>query len=193
MRSVILAALFAALVFAQASPQDPPGAQAQSPNADGGGCSLLGIVTDWKGAPVPKATVIVTQIERMVGHLARTDDAGRYAVTNLLAGSYSLTVRASGFPTYTNAGVELVSGQKATLDVALQIGNVVSSENRERAFRTLQGLTKTASLGACAVPLKNVLPGGAPAVEAMKTFPPSNPGRFPMKEATLPAPSCVGR
>jgi hypothetical protein len=196
MRPLIFAALFGTVVFAQApmQPQQPdvPAAQAQSSPFEAAGSSVIrGIVTDPSGAAVPNAKVTITEVERNVSHPAATDAAGRYAVTALPPGTYTLWVEAPGFKRYAHTGIHLAAERQTTFDVSLQVKGIFSTSVREQAFQRLQLLTETLAPGRpCAVPLKNVLPQGAPAAEPMKTFPPANPSRFPMREIPLPAPSC---
>ncbi len=86
--------------------------------------AVRGIVTDASGAAVPGAKVTVTEVERNVPHATTTDEAGRYFVTALPPGSYSLTVEASGFRKHTQSGLTLAVQQQATINVELRVGDV---------------------------------------------------------------------
>jgi len=59
--------------------------------------SIRGTVTDASGAAVPGAKVTVTESERNIPRTTVTDEAGRYVVTALPPGKYTLSVEASGF------------------------------------------------------------------------------------------------
>ena len=56
--------------------------------------AVRGLVTDASGAGVPGAKVTVTETDRNVPHSVIADDAGRYALTALPPGKYSLRVHA---------------------------------------------------------------------------------------------------
>src|SRR5258708_32063788 len=56
--------------------------------------AVRGLVTDASGAAVPGAKVTATETERNVPHTVVADDAGRYALTALPPGKYSLSVEA---------------------------------------------------------------------------------------------------
>lgn len=88
--------------------------------------AVRGIVTDPTGAAVANAKVVITQAERNVQHTTTTDDQGRYQVSSLPPGQYSLTVEASGFRKYLQNALPLLVQQQATIDVQLQLGEVSS-------------------------------------------------------------------
>jgi hypothetical protein len=97
---VLFAVLSAALVLAQ------------------GGIS--GTAVDVTGAVIPKATVSISSGEFRTA--TETNEVGRFAVTGLTGGTYSLEIWASGFTT-TRIRVSLNSAEDKRLpDVLLQIG-----------------------------------------------------------------------
>lgn len=59
--------------------------------------SVAGIVRDPAGAPVPKAKVILTDIDRGTRNETATDDSGRYLLRSLRPGKYAVEVAAVGF------------------------------------------------------------------------------------------------
>src|SRR5256885_2446419 len=88
---------------------------AQTPTA-----TLSGKVVDQTGAVIPQATVTVTapggkQIT------ATTDQGGGFDIPALAPGAYSVAAAATGFAPFSKPGVELVAGQKKTLNLALQV------------------------------------------------------------------------
>lgn len=89
--------------------------------------AVRGTVTDPTGRVVPDAKVTIVETERNVAHPTVTDGAGRYAVSALPPGKYTLTVEAGGFKKFTQKEITLVVQQQATLDVALQVGDVATS------------------------------------------------------------------
>lgn len=84
--------------------------------------SLTGTVTDSSGAAIPGGTVTLTNTGSGVSNSVTTSPAGIYLFEALKAGSYTLKVADSGFKTYSSTGVEIHVQQRATIDVALQLG-----------------------------------------------------------------------
>lgn len=93
--------------------------QAQIPTA-----TLNGIVTDPQGAVVPGARVSITNKATGVSRQVETGSEGQYVVTNLAAGTYSVTVEASGFAKREFANVLLEVGRIVTLDVGVAVAQV---------------------------------------------------------------------
>jgi hypothetical protein len=89
--------------------------------------AIRGTVTDATGASVPRATVTVTEADRNVAHKTITDEAGRYVVTALPPGNYTLTVEATGFRKYVRGPFPLSVQQQATVDVQLEVGEVTAT------------------------------------------------------------------
>jgi hypothetical protein len=88
--------------------------------------TVRGVVTDQAGAAVTNARVIITEAERNVHHPTTTDDQGRYYVSALPPGQYTMTVEAGGFKKYSQSRFPLLVQQQATIDVQLQLGEVSS-------------------------------------------------------------------
>lgn len=86
--------------------------------------AVRGVVTDASGSFIPNAKVTVNEADRNVPHATTTDAAGRYVVTALQPGGYTLVVEANGFKKYVQQRFELTVQQQATLDVQLQVGDV---------------------------------------------------------------------
>ena len=61
------------------------------------------------GAALPGAKVMLTETDRNVAHPAIADEAGRYFVTALPPGSYTLSVEAQGFKKYTQIDIPLAA------------------------------------------------------------------------------------
>src|SRR5499427_1378934 len=89
--------------------------------------AVRGVVTDASGGALPGATVTVRESDRNVPHTVTTDSAGRYVVTALPPGSYTLSVELSGFKTYTHTNIPLAVQQQATFDVSLQVGELAET------------------------------------------------------------------
>jgi len=107
--------------------------------------AIRGAVSDPTGAAVPRATVTVTDADRNVAHRTVTDEAGRYVVTALPPGNYTLTVEAPGFRKYVRGPFVLTVQQQATLDVQLEVGEVTATVEVQAEAPLLN--TTIASLG----------------------------------------------
>ncbi|HEY1580201.1 MAG TPA: TonB-dependent receptor [Terracidiphilus sp.] len=87
--------------------------------------TLSGIVSDSTGAVIPNATVTITL--NGVGGSARvvqSDGTGFYKATNLLNGTYTVSVVATGFETFNAKNVVLNVAEKHSLNVDLKTGSV---------------------------------------------------------------------
>jgi hypothetical protein len=81
--------------------------------------TLRGVVTDPSAAVIPGATVVANG--NGVTRTAKSDNQGRYTLTNVPAGSYTVRADASGFVTFVKSGMDVAAGQNTSLDIALQI------------------------------------------------------------------------
>src|SRR5471030_690135 len=85
---------------------------------------LSGMVKDAAGVPVAGATVEAASpalIERVRSVV--TDGSGQYKITDLQPGVYAVTVKAPGFGTLTQAGVDLPAAFVGTVNADLKPGN----------------------------------------------------------------------
>ena len=89
--------------------------------------AVRGVVTDVSGGVVAGARVTLTESDRNVPHTVTADDAGRYVITALPPGTYTLSVEMTGFKTYTQTNITLVVQQQATCDVLLQVGELATT------------------------------------------------------------------
>jgi hypothetical protein len=83
---------------------------------------LQGTVKDPSGAVVPKATVELTGAAQAGAKSLETDSSGYYRFANLPPGTYTVTVKASGFSELKREGVVVEVGHLPTLDLALAVG-----------------------------------------------------------------------
>jgi Carboxypeptidase regulatory-like domain len=83
---------------------------------------ITGSVRDNTGAVVGGAKVTVADPGKGVSRTTTTNSEGEYLVSGLGAATYDLGVTAPGFKTFTAKGVVLQVGQKARVDVDLQVG-----------------------------------------------------------------------
>ena len=84
--------------------------------------SLTGTVTDASGAAIPNAQVAVNNASQGISRKAATNGSGDFLFAALPIGSYDVTVTSTGFKKYEAKGVALNVGEKARVNVALQVG-----------------------------------------------------------------------
>jgi hypothetical protein len=94
------------------------GALAQTPNG-----SLSGDVTDASGALVPGATVHLKNENTGVENQFTSTSAGHYVFSNLIPGSYQVTVSQSAFKTEVRTGVVVSLGSTTALNISLAPGS----------------------------------------------------------------------
>ena len=94
-----------------------PGARSQATAQ----ARLSGTVHDQSGGSVDKATATLRDVDTNHSSSTVTNGEGYYIFTNVPPGKYELTVEFAGFAKYTAAGIDLLVGQAATLDVALKV------------------------------------------------------------------------
>jgi hypothetical protein len=90
--------------------------------AEIGGATLNGTVTDPTGAAVPSAKVTIRNIETGLTRSTTTNEAGLYSFNRLPVGAYDVSIQAQGFKTARRAGVGLSVGAVLTFDVSLEVG-----------------------------------------------------------------------
>ena len=86
---------------------------------------IAGVVRDDTGGVLPGVTVEATSPALIEGvRTAFTDGDGRYNITPLPPGTYTVTFGLPGFTTVIREGVELPSGFTATIDTDMQVGGL---------------------------------------------------------------------
>lgn len=113
--------------------------------AQGDRASILGQVTDASGAAVPGATVTVTNTGTKEKRSATADERGGYEVLALNIGEYEVSVEQAGFRRETIRGIVLVVGQRARVDMKLEVGQVTQEVTVQGAAPLLS--TDDATLG----------------------------------------------
>jgi iron complex outermembrane receptor protein len=87
--------------------------------------SLQGTVTDIKGGGLAKVTVSIRNTKTGKTTSVVTDAQGHFVATSLTAGSYTVTVAATGFATLSKT-TTLAADQSASLDLPLAIASATS-------------------------------------------------------------------
>ena len=90
--------------------------------AEIGGSTLNGTITDATSAAVPGAKVTVTNRDTGLSRTTTTNEAGQYTFPTLPVGTYDLTAENQGFKVSKRTGISLTVGAVATVDVVLEIG-----------------------------------------------------------------------
>ncbi len=98
---------------------------------------IAGSVTDSSGAAVPGASVLIKDVDRGTEYHAVSGDQGEYAQGQLLAGSYSVNVTASGFGGYTTT-VQVHVDSTVEANAKLQVGSQSSTVQVTDATPLLQ-------------------------------------------------------
>jgi hypothetical protein len=86
--------------------------------------SLTGLVTDANGAALPGVKVRVQNVNTNTIQTTETSASGIYLVAPLNPGPYKVSAEKTGFNKMVQSGITLTVGQAATLNIALQVGDV---------------------------------------------------------------------
>ena len=89
--------------------------------------SIDGTVTDTTDAIVPGAAITVKNVETGAVRALVSDASGRYDAAALAVGKYEVSVSHAGFRTELKTGITLVIGQRADVDIKLDLGGVEQS------------------------------------------------------------------
>src|SRR6266542_3708652 len=137
--SVRLTTLFVVTVVCGLTGSGVAFGQAQSNAAD-----LQGVVRDQSGAVVSGATVIARNQATNASKETTTNGEGAYLIVNLTPGDYEVTFEAPNFKKVVLPGVQLTVGQRADLDVSLEVGQVSEVVTVTGANAELVETSKTA-------------------------------------------------
>lgn len=86
--------------------------------------TISGTVSDETGGVLPGVEVFVTNTDTSSSRTVVTDDEGRYSAPSLSLGNYEVSAGLTGFQTGVRSGIKLTLGQKAIVDISLQIGSI---------------------------------------------------------------------
>lgn len=107
--------------------------------------TIRGVVTDPSGATVPGAEVTIVNTGTGEARTVTTNTEGEYVATQLEVGTYDITVKKGSFKEAVSKGVDLHVASTATVNVALQLGNV--SEQVTVEANAVQVETSTGAVG----------------------------------------------
>jgi len=111
----------------------PCGATAQQTTGD-----ILGTVTDNTGAVVIHASVVALNAATNEKRTTSTNATGEFVVNLLKPGSYTITVTASGFKSFSNPNIALAAGDRVRVDAHLTVGQTTETVTVESAAPALQ-------------------------------------------------------
>jgi Carboxypeptidase regulatory-like domain len=94
---------------------------AQTPAATG---SISGTVADSTRAPVPRADVTARNEDTLVTRVTKTDEQGRFTLTALPIGTYTLRVEKEGFAGIMVSRFLLSVGEVSVQDLQLRVSSV---------------------------------------------------------------------
>ena len=103
-----------------------------------GSASVAGTVTDTTGAVIPGATVVLLNVERGSEQEVSTNEAGNYAYPDITPGTYSVRVSSEGFQTREVTDLQVQVGQRAAVNVELEVGQVTEVVTVEAAAVLLE-------------------------------------------------------
>ena len=108
--------------------------------------SIVGIVTDSTQAPLPGATVTVTQVGTGLQRVVVADNEGRFSIPGLRPATYDILVVLSGFNNSELKGVVLRTGETLRPTLSLSVGAISETLTVTGASPMLQ--TSSAAVGA---------------------------------------------
>lgn len=88
---------------------------------------INGVVTDQTGAVVPNANVTITNNATSVSRTAATTSVGTYYVTDLIPGTYTVKIEASGFKTFVSNAVYVQTATVSTVNATVQTGTTTET------------------------------------------------------------------
>jgi hypothetical protein len=107
--------------------------------------SLSGTVSDSSGAIIANAKVNVRNDATQIDRDAITNETGSFTITNLVPGSYTVRVEATGFQTTTFSGVQVDPNIGRRLDVSMKVGDTTTTVTVEATANTVQ--TESGAVG----------------------------------------------
>jgi hypothetical protein len=147
------------------------------------------VVQDSSGGAVSGALVTLTNVNTAQSLEAKTDDAGRYTLSNVSPGTYSLKVTQKGFKVETITDIQVSANTVTRVDRQLEVGSLAEQITVEASATELQTdkadtHTELGSKDVANMPLPgyrnyqtlmNLVPGATPA--ALQNSVTDTPGR----------------
>ena len=86
--------------------------------------AIGGTVSNPNNEVIPNAGVTVKSTDTNKEDTATTDDQGRFRISGLQPGTYSITISGAGFSSFTKDGIVVEVGRETSITAALSIGPV---------------------------------------------------------------------
>jgi hypothetical protein len=113
---------------------------------------ITGRVLDQNGAAVPGATVTATNTGTGQSRVTQSNDEGNYTLSELVPGTYDVTVEAANFSKAAVKGLELNVGVSRTINVDLKPGAITETVDVTSDLVTIE--TTKSELGGVVTPLE---------------------------------------
>jgi Carboxypeptidase regulatory-like domain/TonB dependent receptor len=107
--------------------------------------TITGRITDAQSSAVPGAKVIATLLATGAKSETTTGTDGLYTIPFLTPGAYRVEAEAQGFKRYVRENFEAATGERAGLDIQLEVGAVTDTVNVSAESSLLE--TTTATMG----------------------------------------------
>src|SRR5258708_8569992 len=105
--------------------------------------NLTGLISDPAGVAIPSAKIKLENVATREKREAMSGNEGRFTFSQILPGVYDLQAEATGFKSFTQRNITLVSGQSGAVSVSMQIGEL--SQRVEVGAAPVQVDTQTAN------------------------------------------------
>ena len=100
--------------------------------------AVLGTVIDPSGAPVPAATITLTNVQTGITNTTQTDENGNYQFLNVPIGSYQVVAEHPGFSTAVARDIGVAVNARRRVDLSLQVGGVADEVTVTAARQLLE-------------------------------------------------------
>jgi len=105
------------------------------------GSDIVGTVTDPTGAAVPNASITITNLETGLARTLTTSGNGDYVAPDLHIGRYTVRAEVAGFKVTEQKDIVLAVGDRARVDIKLQVGSNKEEVTVEAAAIAVQADT----------------------------------------------------
>ncbi len=100
--------------------------------------TVVGVVQDSSGGAITGAAIALTNANTAQVYEAKTDEAGRFNITSVLPGTYSLKINQKGFKAETVNDIQVSANTIARVDRQLEVGSLAEQITVEASATELQ-------------------------------------------------------
>ncbi|BDC50352.1 hypothetical protein F183_A26680 [Bryobacterales bacterium F-183] len=151
--------------------------------------SVVGTLEDASGAAIPNVNLVLTNTATGKIYEDKTDGTGRYAIGNVIPGTYDLKASATGFKALSRTGLNVTANTVTRQDLTMQVGSLteevtVSADATQLQTDKSDTHTELSAKQVASLPLPgyrnyqsliNLVPGATPA--AFQNSATDSPGR----------------